>query len=59
MQKTNYPCWWCGKELMKINHATLPDGRKVHLICEKDALAYLKPVTAQPSDIARKWTPDA
>jgi hypothetical protein len=48
----NRPCWWCGSKLSAASHAVLPDGRWTHKICERDALASLRPVTAQPADKA-------
>ena len=33
---------------MAVSHAALPDGRWVHKVCERDALASLKQITAQP-----------
>lgn len=48
----NRPCWWCGGKLSAASHAVLPDGRWTHKVCERDALASLKPITAQPADNA-------
>jgi len=49
VKKLSRGCWWCGKALMAVSHAVLPDGRWVHKVCEKDALASLKPITARPT----------
>lgn len=48
----NRRCWWCGGKLSAASHAVLPDGRWTHKICEKDALASFKPLTAQPAEKA-------
>ena len=43
-------CWWCNAKLSSVSHATIQDhdGRDVlvHKVCEKDARAFVKPVTA-------------
>jgi hypothetical protein len=54
MRKRERLCWWCNARLSSISHAEIADhdGRKVlvHKVCERDAKAYVKPVTATTPD---------
>lgn len=40
-------CWWCNRRLSSVSHAIV-EGRLVHKICEPEARANFKLVTAQP-----------
>lgn len=40
-------CWWCNRRLSSVSHAIV-EGRLVHKICEPEARANFKLITAQP-----------